>query len=191
MVAALELAVLRSGLSAAGFARALGTSPSRFSTYRSGKIVPSATLLVRAVRIGEALERARERDVATSISAALDVERAINAGGGIFGVRAVALAAEQLDELLRRHHTLAPAWQAVPTTRHAEWDALLAAVVAHTFETHGLVPPRWTDRPSLPHDWFPWVPLRSSEEEIAAATPDWLSARGIFLTEEQIREVLD
>lgn len=35
-------------LSQAEFARRLGTSPSRFSTYLSGKVVPSATMLVRA-----------------------------------------------------------------------------------------------------------------------------------------------
>jgi DNA-binding XRE family transcriptional regulator len=36
-----------SGLSSAEFARAIGTSRSRLSTYASGKVVPAATLLVR------------------------------------------------------------------------------------------------------------------------------------------------
>ncbi|HUZ44902.1 MAG TPA: helix-turn-helix transcriptional regulator [Acidimicrobiales bacterium] len=36
-----------SGLSGEGFARRIGTSGSRLSTYLSGKVVPSATLLVR------------------------------------------------------------------------------------------------------------------------------------------------
>ena len=36
-----------SGLSAAQFARAIGTSRSRLSTYRSGSVTPSAALLVR------------------------------------------------------------------------------------------------------------------------------------------------
>jgi DNA-binding transcriptional regulator YiaG len=40
-------AVERSGLSRAGFAAAIGTSPSRLSTYLSGKVVPSATMMVR------------------------------------------------------------------------------------------------------------------------------------------------
>jgi len=37
-----------SGLTAAEFAAQLGTSASRFSTYLSGKVVPSAALMVRA-----------------------------------------------------------------------------------------------------------------------------------------------
>jgi DNA-binding transcriptional regulator YiaG len=36
-----------SGLSSEEFARAIGTSRSRLSTYASGKVVPAATLLVR------------------------------------------------------------------------------------------------------------------------------------------------
>lgn len=40
-----------SGLSRADFAARLGTSQSRLSTYLSGKVVPSATILVRALRI--------------------------------------------------------------------------------------------------------------------------------------------
>lgn len=40
--------VSESGFTAAEFAARLGTSPSRLSTYLSGKVVPSAALLVRA-----------------------------------------------------------------------------------------------------------------------------------------------
>lgn len=40
--------VAESGFTAAEFAARLGTSPSRLSTYLSGKVMPSAALLVRA-----------------------------------------------------------------------------------------------------------------------------------------------
>ena len=40
--------VAESGFTAAEFAARLGTSPSRLSTYLSGKVIPSAALLVRA-----------------------------------------------------------------------------------------------------------------------------------------------
>lgn len=40
-----------SGLSRAAFAEAIGTSPSRLSTYASGKVAPASTLLVRMERI--------------------------------------------------------------------------------------------------------------------------------------------
>ncbi len=47
----LSVLVAESGLTAAEFAARLGTSPSRLSTYLSGKVVPSAALVVRAERI--------------------------------------------------------------------------------------------------------------------------------------------
>lgn len=40
-----------SGLSRAAFAEAIGTSPSRLSTYANGKVAPSSTLLLRMERI--------------------------------------------------------------------------------------------------------------------------------------------
>jgi DNA-binding transcriptional regulator YiaG len=42
--------VARSGLSKQDFAERIGTSRSRLSTYMSGKVVPSATLIVRMRR---------------------------------------------------------------------------------------------------------------------------------------------
>ncbi|MEX2393723.1 MAG: helix-turn-helix transcriptional regulator [Actinomycetota bacterium] len=39
--------VRRSGLTKAGFASRIGTSPSRLSTYLSGQVTPSAALMVR------------------------------------------------------------------------------------------------------------------------------------------------
>jgi DNA-binding transcriptional regulator YiaG len=44
-------AVKRSGMSRAGFASQIGTSASRLSTYTSGKVTPSATLLLRIRRV--------------------------------------------------------------------------------------------------------------------------------------------
>ncbi|MGH3679229.1 MAG: helix-turn-helix domain-containing protein [Natronosporangium sp.] len=43
-----------SGLSRAEFAARIGTSPSRLSTYVTGRVVPSATLLVRMRRLAAA-----------------------------------------------------------------------------------------------------------------------------------------
>lgn len=47
--------VAQSGLTAAQFASRIGTSASRLSTYASGKVVPSAALLMR-------MERSRQPD---------------------------------------------------------------------------------------------------------------------------------
>ena len=43
--------VARSGLSRQDFAERIGTSRSRLSTYMSGQVVPSATLMVRMRRV--------------------------------------------------------------------------------------------------------------------------------------------
>jgi hypothetical protein len=51
VAAELTALVAASGLTAAQFAERLGTSASRLSTYLSGRVTPSATLLVRARRI--------------------------------------------------------------------------------------------------------------------------------------------
>jgi DNA-binding transcriptional regulator YiaG len=51
-------AVKRSGLSRAAFASRIGTSASRLSTYTSGKVTPSATLLLRIRRIADRESRA-------------------------------------------------------------------------------------------------------------------------------------
>jgi predicted XRE-type DNA-binding protein len=45
--------VARSGLSQAEVARRVGTSPSRMSTYVSGKVVPSGVLVERARKLSE------------------------------------------------------------------------------------------------------------------------------------------
>ena len=51
--------VRESGLTTAEFARRVGTSRSRLSTYRSGRVTPSAALLVRMRRVSrEAAEGA-------------------------------------------------------------------------------------------------------------------------------------
>lgn len=50
VAAEVERLVATSGLSRAEFARAIGTSASRLSTYVSGRVTPSAALLVRMRR---------------------------------------------------------------------------------------------------------------------------------------------
>lgn len=50
IAAAIREAIQRSGLSQAEFASRVGTSPSRLSTYASGKVTPSATLMLRISR---------------------------------------------------------------------------------------------------------------------------------------------
>lgn len=51
VAARVRAAIAASGLTAAAFAVAIGTSASRLSTYANGRVVPSATLLVRMERM--------------------------------------------------------------------------------------------------------------------------------------------
>lgn len=51
VAAEIREAVRRSGLSRAEFASHIGTSASRLSTYASGKVTPSATLMLRIRRL--------------------------------------------------------------------------------------------------------------------------------------------
>jgi DNA-binding transcriptional regulator YiaG len=51
VAAEIREAVERSGMSQAEFASRIGTSASRLSTYASGKVTPSATLMIRIRRV--------------------------------------------------------------------------------------------------------------------------------------------
>lgn len=51
VAAEVRQAIARSGLSRAEFASCIGTSPSRLSTYATGKVTPSAMLMIRMCRV--------------------------------------------------------------------------------------------------------------------------------------------
>jgi DNA-binding transcriptional regulator YiaG len=53
VAAEIREAVKRSGLSRAEFASEIGTSGSRLSTYASGKVIPSATLMLRIRHVAD------------------------------------------------------------------------------------------------------------------------------------------
>ena len=59
-----------SGLSQAAFARALGTSGSRYSTYTTGAVTPRADSYLRAKELSQALTLARKSGMTTPIDAA-------------------------------------------------------------------------------------------------------------------------
>lgn len=58
VAARVRAAIASTGLSNIEFARLVGTSASRLSTYRSGQVIPSAAMLVRIERVAaQALSR--------------------------------------------------------------------------------------------------------------------------------------
>lgn len=88
------------------------------------------------------------------------------------------IAGEQ-DESLRQ--VPLDAWQAEPASvGSAEWDALLAAVVAHELEAADLEAPTGSLRTPLTTPWMPEHPFLTPDR-VRAQTPGWLSGRNIYI----------
>lgn len=186
VIALLRDAVTISGLSQAGFARALGTSAPRLSTYLTGATRPFAQFLLRAQRLGRALGAAKARGLMSAPATAAVMRGYFLAGEKEWIWRMLlhgrdhlnAIVGEQ-DDTLRQ--ILLDSWAAEPASvGSAEWDALLAAVVAHELETAGLDAPAWSLRSSLPTPWTPEHPFLTPDR-VRAQTPDWLSRRNIYV----------
>jgi len=80
-----------------------------------------------------------------------------------------------------RDQVLLDSWEAGPgTVGSAEWDALLAAVVAHELEAAGLEAPAWSLREPLADPWMPEHPFLSPDR-VRAQTPGWLSRQNIYV----------
>lgn len=176
-------AVADSGLSQAGFARAMGTSAGRFSTYLTGGTVPSASVYLRAMRLGKGLRDAGERSWLTPIVAIGGIREALADGDRSWALRLVLQCRDHLGRVLDGDRRLGAAWEADPgSTGFEEWDRLLAAVVGHEFETRELSSPAWTRRTVATADgqWLFGSPFFTADE-VRAATPSWFSERGIFI----------
>lgn len=186
VIALLREAVRASGLSQAGFARALGTSAPRLSTYLTGDTRPFAQFLVRAQRLGRALGTAKVHGLMSAPATAAAMRGYFLAGETEWIWRMLlqgrdhlnAIAGEQ-DEAVRQ--ALLDAWEAEPASvGSTEWDALLAAVVAHEIEAVGLEAPAWSLSSPLDQPWIPDHPFLPPDR-VRAQTPDWLSSRNIYV----------
>lgn len=186
VVRRLDAAVAASGLSMRQFAHALGTSPSRFSSYRTGKVAPSAALLLRAERIAKALREARRDSVPTAIDALRSIRRAAARGDDDWTYALALQARDRLRDLLRHRESLAGAWEAQPPPSAGDrWRTLLAAFVNHEFIDAGQPAPAWTTAPKLDTEWVLDTP-RLSTKEIKRQTPAWLAERNIFIAEKDL-----
>jgi len=182
----LDAAVAASGLSLRRFAHALGTSPSRLSSYRTGRVAPSAASLVRAERIASALRQARRDSVPTLLDAMESIRRADSKSDDDWTYALALEARDRLRDTLRRHRSLAATWEIQPPASVADrWRTLVAAFVSHEFTWFGLPAPPWTEGLSLATEWVLDTP-RLSESEIKRQTPDWLAERNIFIAEKDL-----
>lgn len=182
----LDAAVATSGLSMRQFAHALGTSPSRFSSYRTGKVAPSAAFLIRAERIADAIRQARRDGVPTVIDAIDAIRRAEEKDEDDWTYTLSLEARDRLRDILRNRRSLAAAWEAQPPSNVGDrWKTLLAAFVSHEFVDAGLPSPKWTATPRLASAWVLDTP-RLNQDEIKRQTPHWLAERNIFIAEKDL-----
>jgi transcriptional regulator with XRE-family HTH domain len=174
----LNRALAESGLSQAAFATALGTSASRFSTYRSGRTKPTAQFFLRAGRIARALHAAREYRIMTAPATAAAIREASDED---WAWRMLLQGRDHLRLLLGRHDGSEAAWEAAPsTTGRVGFDTLLAVLTAHEFEAAGEDPPEWSRAGALSEPWVPEHPFLE-REEIIEQTPDYLARANVFV----------
>ena len=168
------------------FAHALGTSPSRFSSYRTGKVAPSASFLIRAERIADAIRQARRDGVPTVIDAIDSIRRAEKKGDDDWTYALSLEARDRLRDILRHRRSMAAAWEVQPPSNVGDrWKTLLAAFVSHEFADAGLPSPKWTATARLASGWVLDTP-RLDEDEVKRQTPHWLAERNIFIAEKDL-----
>jgi transcriptional regulator with XRE-family HTH domain len=189
MTEGLGQALADSGLSQAAFAAALGTSASRFSTYRSGKTIPSAIFYLRALRIGAALREAAEHGWMTPPNTAEAIAAALAEPDEIWAFKLALQARDHLNELLALRPHAAAAWEATPpSTGRPEWDTFIAALAEHEFVDADREPPAWTQLPKLGSEWLLDSPLLD-EDGVRAQTPHWLAERNIYVSKRDLTTV--
>ncbi|MBK5306858.1 MAG: helix-turn-helix transcriptional regulator [Frankiaceae bacterium] len=187
VTARLREAVAGSGLTQAGFARALGTSASRFSTYLSGTTKPSAQLFLRAERLAGALRRADAQGLMTAPGTALALRDELHRDDLAWTWRMLLQGRDHLRLMLAgSDEELLGSWEAAPgRTGSVGFDALLAALAGNEFEVAGLSAPAWTHTSPLDPPWSPEHPFLSPAR-VAAQAPEWLRALNIFVPERDL-----
>lgn len=178
----LRAAVDTSGLSQAAFARALGTSASRFSTYATGTTRPSAHFCMRAQRLAQALRAAALRGLMSAPDTAAEMRTYLRSGDREWAWRMLLQGRDHLRLVLdQQDDELLGSWEAAPsTTGSPEFDALLAALARHEFEATDRPAPEWTAIEPLPQPWAPEHPFLSPERA-RAKTPAWLRELNIYI----------
>lgn len=187
VMAFLRSALTTSGMSQGAFARALGTSASRFSTYLSGSTRPSAHFCMRAHRLANSLAAAASSGLMSAPATAGALSEQLGAADRDWTWRMLLQGRDHLRLMLEtQDDELIGAWEAAPSsTGSIPFDALLAALARHEFETSGLAAPEWTLADPLPEPWIPEHPFLSPERAIAK-TPGWLRELNIYVPERDL-----
>ena len=180
VAAALRGALKKSGLTQTDYARHLGTSATRLSTYLSGSTIPSAAIYLRALRLGAAFEHVRQQGLMTPDDAADAVNRALVKGDEDFALRMILQARDDLRAGASEGSELRRVWdRRARMIEDDRFDTLFRVIVAHELGGH---PPAWATDAHLEDDWIVSDPFRDADT-IRALTPDWLARAGIFIAE--------
>lgn len=177
--AMLDDAQRRSGLTQGAFAAALGTSASRYSTYRTGKTAPSLWFYARAARIADGLAAARQH----GLMSALDTSDAIHAAQTWdWAWKMLLQGRDHLREILREYQEAEGAWAAIPeSTGHPGLDVALAALVREEYAAAGLEPPAWArEVEALAEPWVTEHPFLS-RDEVIDRTPPFLREVNVYI----------
>lgn len=187
VTALLRGALTASGLSQGAFARVLGTSGSRFSTYLAGSTRPSAHFCMRAQRLAHSLETAGRVGLMSAPQTAAALREQLLTGDRDWAWRMLLQGRDHLQLMLtKQDDELIGSWEAAPgPTGSAEFDSLLAALTRHEFEAAGRVEPEWTRIAPLAEPLVPTHPFLS-RERVMAKTPEWLRQLNIFVPERDL-----
>lgn len=187
VVALLRDALATSGMSQAAFARTLGTSASRFSTYLTGTTRPSAQFCMRAQRLAQSLAAAGALGLMSAPATAAALREQLNLGDRAWVWRMLLQGRDHLQLMLEKQDDeLLGSWEAAPSsTGSIEFDTLLAALAKHEFEMAGRDASDWARSSPLAERWIPEHPFLSQERAIAK-TPEWLAALNIYVPERDL-----
>lgn len=159
VIALLREAVTRSGLSQAAFARALGTSAPRLSTYLTGDSgLMSAPVVARAMR------------------------DSLQSGETAWVWRMLLQGRDHLVEILATgDQVLVDSWEAEPGDVGSEgWSALLGALTGRTFDSAGVQVPGWRTRRRSRSRGFPSTHF-FPPDRVRALTPAWLRRLNLYV----------
>lgn len=187
VVALLRDALATSGMSQAAFARMLGTSASRFSTYLTGTTRPSAQFCLRARRLARSLAAAGALGLMSAPATAAAMREQLNLGDREWVWRMLLQGRDHLQLMLEKQDDeLLGSWEAAPSsTGSIEFDTLLAGLAKHEFEIGGRDAPDWARISPLPEPWIPEHPFLSPER-VMAKTPEWLAELNIYVPERDL-----
>lgn len=187
VMALLRESLAASGMSQRAFARALGTSASRFSTYLAGSTRPSARFCMRAQRLARSLAAAPVLGLMSAPATAAALREQLQLGDREWAWRMLLQGRDHLQLMLEKEDDeLIGSWEAAPsTTGSNEFDTLLAALALHGFEIAGRTAPEWTRVDPLPEPWIPEHPFLSPERAMAKA-PGWLRELNIYVPERDL-----